>query len=637
MMGDQWGRHANMRWYEPEEFVAYMDSSNNVSRRLPAEPEDDAATALGEMALRHSPRAHRRARPRLSRPLRRAGRHQSDRRDGGACGRSNARSSITASRARMCIRSGSGSRSTSVSGGRSTPSAPSSTCRSSSRSGIRRSSCHPPAASRSCSTTSRSGFPELRLIGGHTGWPWTEELIAMAWKHPNVYIAVSGHSPKYWDPKLVSFLNARRRGIGKVMWGTDHPLILHEEGLAQIDADGPEAGGAPGAAARHGNEGVQTGRTAARADLGRHRRGEDVMRIGYLIDLNKGGYDQPMPSPQDAHDTMDAMIEEGIIAERAGFHSLQIPDRHGRTECYFPGPEQILTILARETDKVAIGTFTFVATLFHPMKAAEQFAVIDNLSKGRLYTTMSRGLPPGLLAAVRHPAGAPARAASRRRSRSGSSRSRASASTSTASTGRSSRACSRRSPTSRAAGRSGAAAMPRPGHPPLRRRTARADVSTPSRIMKEVWDERQTAYDEQRAGARQGALHRADARRLGGRHLRGRGAQFGTHFVEEMALLLPAGHLHPSPGASRTKRTSPPESAAPAPDHGHAAAVHRAARALSRGVRRRLLHDPLPVPDRAVDGAAQEQIQRFGEEVVQPIHKKYPAPNHPAIPVACQW
>jgi predicted TIM-barrel fold metal-dependent hydrolase len=79
-------------------------------------------------------------------------------------------------------------------------------------------------------------FPELRLVGGHTGWPWTEELIAMAWKHPNVYIGVSGHAPKYWDPKLVRFLNARRRGIGKVMWGTDYPLIGHAESLEQIDA-----------------------------------------------------------------------------------------------------------------------------------------------------------------------------------------------------------------------------------------------------------------------------------------------------------------------------------------------------------------------------------------------------------------
>ena len=32
-----------------------------------------------------------------------------------------------------------------------------------------------------------------------------------------------------------------------------------------------------------------------------------------------------------------------------------------------------------------------------------------------------------------------------------------------------------------------------------------------------------------------------------------------------------------------------------------------------------------------------EQIRRFGEEVVQPIHKKYPAPDHPAIPAVCRW
>lgn len=77
-------------------------------------------------------------------------------------------------------------------------------------------------------------FPELKLVGAHTGWPWVEELIAMAWKHPNVFIATSAHAPKYWDEKLVHFLNSRNRGIGKVMWGTDYPLLLHSESLAQI-------------------------------------------------------------------------------------------------------------------------------------------------------------------------------------------------------------------------------------------------------------------------------------------------------------------------------------------------------------------------------------------------------------------
>ncbi len=35
--------------------------------------------------------------------------------------------------------------------------------------------------------------------------------------------------------------------------------------------------------------------------------------------------------------------------------------------------------------------------------------------------------------------------------------------------------------------------------------------------------------------------------------------------------------------------------------------------------------------------ATREQILRFGEEVVQPLHKKYPPIDHPAIPEACRW
>jgi len=81
-------------------------------------------------------------------------------------------------------------------------------------------------------------FPELDLIGAHHGWPWVEVMIAMAWKHPNVYVAVSGHAPKYWDPKMVRFLTSR--GIGKVLWGTDYPLIQHDESLGQIEEHYPD-------------------------------------------------------------------------------------------------------------------------------------------------------------------------------------------------------------------------------------------------------------------------------------------------------------------------------------------------------------------------------------------------------------
>ena len=118
------------------------------------------------------------------------------------------------------------------------------------------------------------------------------------------------------------------------------------------------------------------------------------MRVGYLIDANRRPPGAAPPTPAQVAADMDALIEEAALAERAGFLAVAVPDRHRALECRFPGPEQLLTLVARETERVALGSFTFVGTLVHPMKAAEQFAVIDNLSRGRLFTTLSRGFLP---------------------------------------------------------------------------------------------------------------------------------------------------------------------------------------------------------------------------------------------------
>jgi uncharacterized protein len=76
-------------------------------------------------------------------------------------------------------------------------------------------------------------FPELTIVGAHTGWPWVEELTALAWKHRNVYIGTSAHHPKYWDPALVKFANSR--GRGKVLFGTDFPVMDHGDAIAAIN------------------------------------------------------------------------------------------------------------------------------------------------------------------------------------------------------------------------------------------------------------------------------------------------------------------------------------------------------------------------------------------------------------------
>ena len=79
-------------------------------------------------------------------------------------------------------------------------------------------------------------FPDVAFVMTHTAWPWVEEAIAMAWKHPNVFLGTSAYAPKYWKPEMVKFINSH--GQDKVMWGTDFPLIDHDESLTQIDALG---------------------------------------------------------------------------------------------------------------------------------------------------------------------------------------------------------------------------------------------------------------------------------------------------------------------------------------------------------------------------------------------------------------
>lgn len=79
-------------------------------------------------------------------------------------------------------------------------------------------------------------FPELKLVGIHVGIPWTDEMIAMAWKHPNVYIGCDAHSPRYWPASFVQYINSY--GQNKVLFGTDYPVLDFERTRAEIEALG---------------------------------------------------------------------------------------------------------------------------------------------------------------------------------------------------------------------------------------------------------------------------------------------------------------------------------------------------------------------------------------------------------------
>lgn len=76
-------------------------------------------------------------------------------------------------------------------------------------------------------------FPELRIVGGHIGFPWTAEMISLATKYPNVYIDTSAYKASRYPDELVSYL--RGHGRHKVLFGSNHPAWPAADCLAELD------------------------------------------------------------------------------------------------------------------------------------------------------------------------------------------------------------------------------------------------------------------------------------------------------------------------------------------------------------------------------------------------------------------
>ncbi|GIK05750.1 hypothetical protein Aspvir_009863 [Aspergillus viridinutans] len=78
-------------------------------------------------------------------------------------------------------------------------------------------------------------FPSLSIICGHIGFPWTQEMIGVAWKHPNVYIDTSAYLPKYYPKELIQFANTT--GRKKVMFGTNFPQLSWSKCVESANRD----------------------------------------------------------------------------------------------------------------------------------------------------------------------------------------------------------------------------------------------------------------------------------------------------------------------------------------------------------------------------------------------------------------
>ena len=66
-------------------------------------------------------------------------------------------------------------------------------------------------------------FPDIKIILAHPSWPWVDESLSMALHKDNVYIDLSGWSPKYFQPQIIQYANGQLKH--KMLFGSDFPLI----------------------------------------------------------------------------------------------------------------------------------------------------------------------------------------------------------------------------------------------------------------------------------------------------------------------------------------------------------------------------------------------------------------------------
>lgn len=79
-------------------------------------------------------------------------------------------------------------------------------------------------------------FPDMKIVIAHPSWPWQDEALSVCLHKPNVYIDLSGWSPKYFPPQLVHYANTLLKD--RMLFGSDFPLITPERWMRDFEQAG---------------------------------------------------------------------------------------------------------------------------------------------------------------------------------------------------------------------------------------------------------------------------------------------------------------------------------------------------------------------------------------------------------------
>ncbi len=90
------------------------------------------------------------------------------------------------------------------------------------------------------------------------------------------------------------------------------------------------------------------------------------------------------------------LARQGALAEAWGYESIWLPENHFTGDAAIPDPLMLLAAIAAGTERIRLGTTSYLLPLRHPLQAAEQVAVLDRMSNGRVILGVGRGYQPAM-------------------------------------------------------------------------------------------------------------------------------------------------------------------------------------------------------------------------------------------------
>lgn len=119
------------------------------------------------------------------------------------------------------------------------------------------------------------------------------------------------------------------------------------------------------------------------------------------VELDDAGSGPPAPTDRrQSNEHMwaatERILDMGVAAERLGYDSFWLTEHHFQYEGYEVTPNALLmgAVLAERTERLRLGAMFNILTQWHPLRFAEDFATLHNLSGGRAILGIGRGTVP---------------------------------------------------------------------------------------------------------------------------------------------------------------------------------------------------------------------------------------------------